>query len=91
MYAVTLTYVMGRIQYLGSKELHQHLVTYFENGMLQFQALQLRRKNTVIEELNFYYKRRLPYVSEHLKHPTGEELTCVVECYICDNFIIILV
>lgn len=82
MYAVTLTYAMERIQHFGSKELRQHLVTCFENCcMLQFPTTTIR-KNTVIKELNFYYKHRLPYVSEHLKHSTGKELTCMVECYI---------
>ena len=23
---------------------------------------------------------------EHVKHLTGEEVTCMVKCYICDNF-----
>ena len=74
-------------QYAGSKELRQHLVTCFENGhMLPFLAISALRKSALTKDLTVYCKCRLPYVLEHVKHPTGEEVTCMVKCYICDNF-----
>ena len=74
-------------RYAGSKELCQHLVTCFENGrMSSFPATSVLRKNTLMKELNVYCKCSLPYVSEHVKHPTGEEVMYMVKCYICDNF-----
>ena len=74
-------------RYAGSKELRQHLVTCFENGhMSPFPATSVCKKDTLMKELYVYCKCRLPYVLEHVKRPTGEEVTCMVKCYICDNF-----
>ena len=73
--------------YAGSKELRQHLVTYFENGrMSPFPVTSVCKKNTLMKEFYVYCKCRLPYVLEHVKRPTGEEVTSMVKCYVCDNF-----
>ena len=38
-----------------------------------------------MKNLTVHCKCRLPYVLERVQHSTGEEVTCMVKCYICDN------
>ena len=54
--------------------------------MSPFPATSTLKKNALLKELNVYCKCRLPYVLEHVKRPAGSEATCMVKCYICDNF-----
>ena len=68
-------------------ELRQHLFTCFENGGISpFLATGALRKKALMKNLIVHCKCRLPSVLEHVKHPTGEEVTCMVKCYIGDNF-----
>ena len=70
------------------KKIRSHLINCFQTGkMTPFPSTETKEEKAMLKTLNVYRQCRLPNVLEHkLKKPIAEEVPCMVQCYICDNF-----
>ena len=75
--------------YPNSKELREHLIHYFQQGvMTPFSSVGSSKLIQSVMNVNIYCSCKLPYAPEHLEPaclPMDEDAD-MIQCYICDKW-----